>query len=41
VNFVLDADIADFFSSLDHDWLEKFLEHRIGDKRSCGSSTTG
>ena len=33
VNFVLDADIADFFSSLDHDWLEKFLEHRIGDKR--------
>ena len=30
VNWVLDADIRDFFSSLDHDWLEKFLEHRIG-----------
>jgi RNA-directed DNA polymerase len=33
VGWVLDADIADFFSSLDHDWLERFLEHRIGDKR--------
>ena len=33
VNWVLDADIADFFSSLDHDWLKKFLEHRIADKR--------
>src|SRR5262245_31894655 len=33
VNVVLDADIRDFFTSLDHGWLEKFLEHRIGDKR--------
>jgi RNA-directed DNA polymerase len=33
VNWVLDADIRDFFTSLDHGWLEKFLEHRIGDKR--------
>jgi hypothetical protein len=33
VNWVLDADIRDFFSKLDHSWLEKFLEHRIGDKR--------
>jgi group II intron reverse transcriptase/maturase len=33
VNWVLDADIADFFTSLDHGWLEKFLEHRIADKR--------
>ena len=33
VNWVLDADVRDFFTSLDHDWLEKFLEHRIGDKR--------
>jgi group II intron reverse transcriptase/maturase len=32
-NWVLDADIADFFSNLDHDWLTKFLEHRIADKR--------
>jgi len=30
---VLDADIRDFFTSLDHCWLEKFLEHRIADKR--------
>ena len=33
VNWVLDADVRDFFTSLDHDWLEKFLEHRIADKR--------
>jgi len=33
VNWVLDADIRDFFTSLDHDWLRKFLEHRIADKR--------
>jgi RNA-directed DNA polymerase len=33
VNWVLDADIRDFFTNLDHGWLEKFLEHRIADKR--------
>jgi retron-type reverse transcriptase len=33
VNWVLDADIRDFFTSLDHGWLEKFLKHRIADKR--------
>jgi len=33
VNWVLDADIRDFFTSLDRGWLEKFLEHRIADKR--------
>jgi RNA-directed DNA polymerase len=33
VNWVLDADVADFFTSLDHGWLGKFIEHRIGDKR--------
>jgi RNA-directed DNA polymerase len=33
VSWVLDADVADFFSKLDHGWLEKFLEHRIADKR--------
>ena len=32
VNGVLDADIRDFFSKLDHAWIEKFLEHRIADK---------
>jgi retron-type reverse transcriptase len=33
VNWVLDADIREFFTSLDHRWLMKFLEHRIADKR--------
>jgi RNA-directed DNA polymerase len=33
VNFVLDADISDFFTRLDQGWLERFLEHRIADKR--------
>ena len=33
VNWVLDADFREFFTSLDHRWLEKFLEHRIADKR--------
>ena len=33
VNWVLDADFRDYFSSLDHQWLERFLEHRIADKR--------
>ena len=26
-------DFRDYFSSLDHQWLERFLEHRIADKR--------
>jgi retron-type reverse transcriptase len=30
---VLDADFRDYFSSLDHQWLKRFLEHRIADKR--------
>jgi RNA-directed DNA polymerase len=33
VNWVLDADIRDFFTSLDWGWLERFLEYRIADKR--------
>ena len=33
VNWVLDADIRDFFSKLDRAWLERFIEHRIADKR--------
>jgi group II intron reverse transcriptase/maturase len=33
VNWVLDADIRDFFGRLDQGWLERFLEHRIADKR--------
>lgn len=33
VNWVLDADIRGFFDTLDHGWLVKFVEHRIGDSR--------
>jgi group II intron reverse transcriptase/maturase len=33
VNHILDADIRDFFGSVNHDWLIRFLEHRVGDKR--------
>jgi len=31
VNWVLDADIRGFFDAIDHEWLMKFLEHRIAD----------
>ena len=33
VNWVLDADIRDFYGTIDHGWLMKFLEHRIADRR--------
>lgn len=33
VNWVLDADIKGFFDNIDHDWLMRFLKHRIGDPR--------
>lgn len=33
VNWVLDADIRGFFDAIDHEWLMKFVEHRIVDKR--------
>ena len=33
INWVLDADIRSFFDNIDHEWLLKFLEHRIADKR--------
>jgi group II intron reverse transcriptase/maturase len=33
VNWILDADIVGFFDNIDRDWLVKFLEHRIGDRR--------
>jgi RNA-directed DNA polymerase len=32
-DWVLDADIRSFFDTIDHGWMKKFLEHRIGDKR--------
>ena len=33
INWVLDADIRSFFDTIEHGWLMKFLEHRIGDRR--------
>jgi group II intron reverse transcriptase/maturase len=33
VNWILDLDIRSFFDKLQHDWLVKFVEHRVGDKR--------
>ena len=33
LNFALEVDIRDFFGSLDHEWLRKFLSLRIGDRR--------
>jgi RNA-directed DNA polymerase len=33
VNWILDADIQNFFGAVSQAWLTRFLEHRIGDKR--------
>ena len=33
VNWVLDADIRGFFDAIDHEWLLRFVEHRIADQR--------
>jgi group II intron reverse transcriptase/maturase len=33
VSWVLDADIRDRFGSFSHEWMIKFLQHRIGDRR--------
>ena len=33
VNFIFDADVASFFDSVSKNWLVRFVEHRIGDKR--------
>lgn len=33
VNWVLDADIRSFFDTLKHEWLVKFVEHRVADRR--------
>jgi len=33
VNFIVDADIRSFFDTVSQDWLIRFVEHRIGDRR--------
>jgi group II intron reverse transcriptase/maturase len=33
VNYILDADIQGFFDHVSHEWMMKFVEHRVGDRR--------
>jgi RNA-directed DNA polymerase len=33
VGWILDADIAKFFDTIEHDWLMRFIEHRVADQR--------
>jgi len=33
VNYIVEADIKGFFDHVDHEWLVRFLGHRIGDQR--------
>lgn len=33
VNWILDADIRAFFDEIDHEWMLRFLEHRVADRR--------
>ena len=33
VSWVMEADLKNFFGSLDHGWLLRFVEHRVGDPR--------
>jgi RNA-directed DNA polymerase len=34
VNWILDADIRAFFDTVNQEWLIRFVEHRIGDRRT-------
>src|SRR5580700_9606131 len=33
INWVLDADVRSYFDRVSHDWMQRFLEHRIADRR--------
>jgi RNA-directed DNA polymerase len=33
VNFIVDLDIRSFFDKVDHEWMIKFVRHRIGDEK--------
>jgi RNA-directed DNA polymerase len=33
VNWVIDLDVRSFFDKVNHDWMIRFVEHRVGDRR--------
>lgn len=33
INYILDADISGFFERIDHEWMRRFLEYRVADRR--------
>jgi len=33
INWILDADIRSFYDEIDHEWMLRFLGHRVGDRR--------
>jgi len=33
ISWILDADVRGYFDSIDHNWMMKFMEHRVSDKR--------
>ena len=36
ISWVLEADLKNFFGSLSHEWMLRFVEHRVGDPRLIG-----
>ncbi len=32
ISWILDADIRGYFDSISHDWMIRFLEHRVADQ---------
>src|ERR1700681_2282641 len=36
VNWILDADIRNFFDRMSHEWILQFVEHRVADRRILG-----
>jgi group II intron reverse transcriptase/maturase len=36
ISWVLEADLKSFFGSLSHEWMLRFVEHRVGDPRLIG-----
>ena len=33
VNWVVDLDVRGFFDNVSHEWMEKFIGHRVADRR--------